>query len=804
VCGLFRPVILLPRSLVGQLSPEQMRAVLLHELFHFRRGDVWVNCFQALLQAVYWWHPFVWVANARTRRAREEAVDDAVMGALREEAEIYAPTLLQVARLALNRPHVTLGLVGILESKAALRQRLERLVNFRAPRTAGLTLFSLAGMLVFAATALPMGAGPARQSATPQTEQTVTRPWPDPRFQGYAKLDLQAQFFFADAVNVRDVLSTDARTPLILSSNELDNIRRSLRVAGAEPSSDGQLVGFEQFSGGRFQYQIGGCTNSAINYLTRGEQGKTTVLGAQAQYVATAADWVPLQFTLQPWMEGDGLLCHAQLAFNDDSNSTRQAVVTIPRGGAMLWAISRGAATGKCQIVLLQHVGAATEPAAASNLRGPPSADEHSKDGKPKQQTAKDLKHSQALASGVDTNSAGEQPDNAERDLNAPKAPLYLRGIKVDPNTFGQCLEAVTGQLSGLPGSTAIQTDKVIPSADGLTHSGLAPVPRTNDMAAQGLRMFFQNLGVNLDPPKSVFYNDREGTLLVRATLQDLDTIEKTLQVLMVRPAQINIKAKFIEMPAEDAAAFWQAFLIDAPTNGARTVILNPFKMKEQLKQWQAAPNVKLLAETRVTTLSGRRCQIQVADDWVAKTGAASLQLASTNREIFLDPCLDVLPELQADGSTIHLTLVPSVTEFLGFDNPGEFSTDIDASEWSQHRSPTGDLPLAPPQNSLPRAVRPAAVRLPLPHFRIRQVTTTAIAHDGQTVVVGGLSPANSNSETRAVPVFGGDIPILARLFQKSTNGTPSKALVILVTPVLIDPAGNRLHSDHEAEKGGK
>jgi beta-lactamase regulating signal transducer with metallopeptidase domain len=160
VCGLLNPVILLPRTLVEKLSAGQLRAVLVHELFHLRRKDVWVNCAQALLQIVYWWHPLLWLANARIRRVREEAVDDAVMLALREEAEDYAPTLLEVARLAFRRPHLSLGLVGIMESRSALRQRIERLVNFRAPRKAGLTFVSLSGIFVFSAVALPMGHAP--------------------------------------------------------------------------------------------------------------------------------------------------------------------------------------------------------------------------------------------------------------------------------------------------------------------------------------------------------------------------------------------------------------------------------------------------------------------------------------------------------------------------------------------------------------------------------------------------------------------------------------------------------------------
>ena len=160
VCGLFRPVILIPQSLVEGFSDEQLRAVLLHELIHVQRRDVWLNFFQSLLQIVYWWHPLLWLANARIRRVREEAVDDAVMLALRDEAESYAPALLEVAKLALNRPLASLGLVGILESRSALRQRIERLVDFRPPRKAGLTLVSLFGILAFTAVAVPMGEAP--------------------------------------------------------------------------------------------------------------------------------------------------------------------------------------------------------------------------------------------------------------------------------------------------------------------------------------------------------------------------------------------------------------------------------------------------------------------------------------------------------------------------------------------------------------------------------------------------------------------------------------------------------------------
>src|SRR5215469_12476991 len=180
VYGLFRPVILLPRALAEKLSATQLRAVLLHEVMHLRRGDVWVNCAQTLLQIAYWWHPLLWLANARIRRVREEAVDDAVMASLRDGADAYAPTLLEVAKFAFRRPLASLGLVGIMESRSALRQRIERLVDFRPPRRAGVTFLSLFGIFLFGAVTLPMGQAPAAMTeASPAAGQwSATAPLP--------------------------------------------------------------------------------------------------------------------------------------------------------------------------------------------------------------------------------------------------------------------------------------------------------------------------------------------------------------------------------------------------------------------------------------------------------------------------------------------------------------------------------------------------------------------------------------------------------------------------------------------------
>jgi len=269
VFGLFRPVILLPRLLAEKLSPEQLRAVLLHESIHVRRGDVWVNCAQSLLQIFYWWHPLVWLANARMRRVREEAVDDAVMVALGDQADTYAPTLLEVAKLAFRRPLLSLGilgLIGIIESRSALRQRVERLLDFRAPRRAGITFLSFCGIFLFSVVALPMGQGPApivkapvpENEPAPAQEPPLTRiAQPRP-----ASVLLSAEIYQIPPQELTKLAShltfheaeTNGTAWWSASTNEYAEIQRSLTNSDFQPVMRPRI---QTSSGVRAQFFVG-------------------------------------------------------------------------------------------------------------------------------------------------------------------------------------------------------------------------------------------------------------------------------------------------------------------------------------------------------------------------------------------------------------------------------------------------------------------------------------------------------------------------------------------------------------------
>jgi Flp pilus assembly secretin CpaC len=118
---------------------------------------------------------------------------------------------------------------------------------------------------------------------------------------------------------------------------------------------------------------------------------------------------------------------------------------------------------------------------------------------------------------------------------------------------------------------------------------------------------------------------------------------------------------------------------------------------------------------------------------------------------------LDVVPYVLSDGYTINLSLIPSVTELLGYES-----------------SPTNAANHA---NS-------AGVHQPAisPKLSVRWAVANVNVRDNQTVVLGGLVEKNIPDD------------------KKSVVNPPAneKELLVFVTATIVDPAGNRVHADDD------
>ncbi len=168
VCGLSKPTILMPSALLKKLSREKLKAVLIHELAHIKRGDAWVHLLQTILQIVYFYNPLLWLANAMVRRVREQAVDEMVLVTIRPETKNYSNMLIDIAEMAFWRPNFSLSIIGVAESKKALERRINHMLTRPVPKSSKLGCLGLIAIVVIGAILLPMGRNSIAEAANTQ------------------------------------------------------------------------------------------------------------------------------------------------------------------------------------------------------------------------------------------------------------------------------------------------------------------------------------------------------------------------------------------------------------------------------------------------------------------------------------------------------------------------------------------------------------------------------------------------------------------------------------------------------------
>src|SRR5215813_64394 len=123
VIGWLRPVILLPAGVLTGLTPQQLEAIIAHELAHIRRHDYLINLLQAVVETLLFYHPAVWWVSRRIRQEREHCCDDLAV-AVCGDALTYARALLEMEKLRAAGPQLAMAANGGL-----LMNRIRRLVG---------------------------------------------------------------------------------------------------------------------------------------------------------------------------------------------------------------------------------------------------------------------------------------------------------------------------------------------------------------------------------------------------------------------------------------------------------------------------------------------------------------------------------------------------------------------------------------------------------------------------------------------------------------------------------------------------
>jgi hypothetical protein len=123
VVGWLRPVVLLPVSLISGFTPEQLSAILAHELAHIRRHDFVVNVLQRSVESILFYHPAVWWLSKRIRAEREHCCDDIAIR-LCGSRKIYAEVLIEMERARQPRP-----ILSVAAADGAVLERFRRVLG---------------------------------------------------------------------------------------------------------------------------------------------------------------------------------------------------------------------------------------------------------------------------------------------------------------------------------------------------------------------------------------------------------------------------------------------------------------------------------------------------------------------------------------------------------------------------------------------------------------------------------------------------------------------------------------------------
>ena len=154
----------------------------------------------------------------------------------------------------------------------------------------------------------------------------------------------------------------------------------------------------------------------------------------------------------------------------------------------------------------------------------------------------------------------------------------------------------------------------------------------------------------------------------------------------------------------------------------------------------------RVLADPRITTISGRTATIRAGDNIaiLTTTGGGTGTVATTQLQTFqTGVTLDITPVVNA-GNFITVALHPTVNSLAGIANG-------------------------------------------IPQIATRDTQTTVAMREDETLVIGGLIQDTTTRFETKVPLLG-DLPLIGRVFRNDTLNRSRNELIIAVTPHIITP----------------
>jgi beta-lactamase regulating signal transducer with metallopeptidase domain len=165
VVGHFKPVVIVPASLVSGLSFSEIEAILAHELAHIKRNDFLINVIQSFIEAIFFFHPAVWIISGIIRSEREHSCD-AIAIEITKNRLNYIKALTRAQEYAQSGKYQA---VAFANSKGTLLERIMRISNPKIMKVKLTETLVAFGIIILGLTlaSFSLKSGKSQQEITP-------------------------------------------------------------------------------------------------------------------------------------------------------------------------------------------------------------------------------------------------------------------------------------------------------------------------------------------------------------------------------------------------------------------------------------------------------------------------------------------------------------------------------------------------------------------------------------------------------------------------------------------------------------
>ncbi|MGG0848329.1 M56 family metallopeptidase [Peribacillus simplex] len=131
ISGIFQPKIIISKGLLESLSKKEKMYVLLHELTHLKRYDIFIHWMIIIIQAIYWFNPLIWYSFYKMRKDCELSCDASVLSRLEgNEYTEYGNTIISVLE-KVSKPTLIPRSIGMSANKSDIKSRIWRIKMFK-------------------------------------------------------------------------------------------------------------------------------------------------------------------------------------------------------------------------------------------------------------------------------------------------------------------------------------------------------------------------------------------------------------------------------------------------------------------------------------------------------------------------------------------------------------------------------------------------------------------------------------------------------------------------------------------------